>query len=335
MSTSNYDIKNYSFVFPNFSEDDWIERINETDGFNKSLLITQIRLLNLIKSINDKQVTPARLAWVNLWTKCMSLLDATSAALTGNSTFILDVLGRISTETLLHALTIADPFFKSYDKKNKLVTDNSMKIVDKIVDRLCAYTAWALSADVNFIKWEFMKKANLDMIWDPEPARSIKYNSREYNKYKSIFGEITIDIDPVTLRIGRKKQEEELMFARKRIETWLNHPDLFEWQKTIREYNEQIKPNTVSFFALFNETEKTIRRKMQNIDLGIGYLNYKKASLLIHGSTIEQMNLINNNMIYQITPSSREDIEASAELVRSECNNIALCLEIFKRQNII
>ena len=70
MSTSNYDIKNYSFVFPNFSEDDWIERINETDGFNKSLLITQIRLLNLIKSINDKQVTPARLAWVNLWTKC-------------------------------------------------------------------------------------------------------------------------------------------------------------------------------------------------------------------------------------------------------------------------
>jgi hypothetical protein len=335
MNESNFDIQNYSFVFPNFSEDDWMERINVTDGFNKSLLITQIRVLNLIKSINDKQVTPARLAWVNLWTKCMSLLDGTFAALAGESTFILEVLGRIVTETLLHTLTIADPIIKSQNEKKESIDDILFKNSNKIFDRLCAYTAWTLSSDVNFIKWEHMKKANLDMIWDPDPARSIKYNLQEYNKYREIFGDINIEIDSVSLKNGRKKQEEDLRLARKRIEIWLNHPDLFQWQQKIRKYNEQLKPNTVSFFTLFNEDEKTIRRKMQNIGFGIGYLQYKKASLLIHGSTIEQMNITNNNKIFPITPSSRGSMEASAELVRSECNSIALLLEIFRRQNVI
>jgi hypothetical protein len=331
MDKETLKMNNFLFRFPDYSEDEWIQLLDREDGCARRILTTQIQTLNLAKSINDKRVTPARLAWVNLWTKCISLLDGTYTALSGHSTFILDVLARVTIETFLHTLTIADPLQKLRNKSPQSSIDSSMKVYDDVAHRLCAYTAWSLLSDAKYT-WESLQKQNLDMVWSPEPARSIILNPNKYENHKSLFGEINIDIDPVNLRVGRMQQEEEFKQRRKRLQAWLEHPDLITWHQKISELNHQIKPNTVSFFTLFKEDEKTIRKKMQNIGFGFGYLIYKKASSIIHGSTMEQMNSIARNKIYPALISDHEDMEKCAEVIHAHCLPIALFLQITRKR---
>ena len=49
---------------------------------------------------------------------------AEAAALSGNSSFIIKVLERVATETLLHTLTIAEPLIKHDDKSKELLIND-------------------------------------------------------------------------------------------------------------------------------------------------------------------------------------------------------------------
>lgn len=320
---TNFDMKSFSFVIPEFVESDWREAIDEAEGFERELLIKRAQTVCLLREVKDNEVTPAKLAWMNLWTRCISILDGTQSALSGNSTFVLEVLERISTETFMHIHTILEPLTNPQSRSKETATD-----------RLNAYTAWTLGEDMRYIT-TMSHKSSLNTVWDPEPARGIKFHPKKSAAYEELFGEIKIDTDPVSLRVGRLNQEEDLRNCRRRLEAWLKHPDLVRWKEKIRlleQPTESTKRRSVSFFEIFNITEKSLGVKMNQIGLGIGYLNYKKSSMLIHGSTIEQMNMTIANKIVPKVRADKTEIEANADLVCSLCHRTALYLNILVKQ---
>lgn len=315
----SHDMNSFSFVIPEFNESDWRNAIEAAEGFDQKLLICRAKVMSLRTSIKDQQVTPALLAWVNLWSKCLLILDGAQSAWSGNSSFTLDILGRVSTENWLHVFTILE--------RDKASASNDR---ERMHGRLCAYTAWTLSEDKQR-NWELSKKQMLDMVWDPKPAQNIKYNPEALAFHETNFGELTIDTDPGSLRIDRKKHEEQIRHERDRLDTWLRHPDLKEWITKIRALKETMKPQSVPFFALFNIEEKSVAKKMRKAGFGLGYHSYKQSSSLIHGSTIELLNLTMDNKVIPKTFLSDNDIDAKADMIYSTCNAVRLMLALIQK----
>ena len=319
----SFDMKSFSFVLPEFIESEWREAIDSAEAFSRELLIKKAQTMSLVKEIKDNDVTPAKLVWINLWTKCISILDGVQSAYSGNSVFLLEVLERISTETFMHINTICEPLMKSGISHSR----------ETVIDRLNAYAAWTLGEDIRYTK-TISHKSSLDMVWDPNPARGIKYHPKKRAAYEALFGEIIIDTDPISLKAGRKRQEEDLRNCHKRLDAWLKHPDLARWKERIRILEHSSEPGkrrSVTFFELFNITEKSLGTKMNQIGLGIGYLRYKQSSMLIHGSTIEQMNLTFSDKIIPRTGYDKDEVELSADLVCSNCHRTVLYLKIMAK----
>lgn len=315
----SHDMNSFSFVIPEFIESDWREAIEATEGFERELLLCRAKVMSLRTLIKDQQVTPALLAWVNLWSKCLLILDGAQSAWSGNSSFTLDILGRIATENWLHVFTILE-----------CVKASASNVRERMNRCLCAYTAWTLSEDKR-LNWELSKKQMLDMVWDPKPAQNIKYNPEALAFHEANFGKLTIDTDPVNLRIDRKKHEEQIRNERDRLDTWLRHPDLKEWITKIRDLTEAMKPQSVPFFALFNIEEKSIGKKMWKAGFGLEYHGYKQSSALIHGSTIEQLNLTMNDKVIPKTFVPDNDLDAKADIIRSTCIAAGLMLALIQK----
>jgi len=313
---TSFDMNSFSFVIPEFVESEWREAIDDAEGFSRELLIKKAEVVSLIREIKDNDVTPAKLAWMNFWTRCISTLDGVQSALSGNSSFLLEVLERISTEKFMQIYTICEPLTK---------TGSSSR--ETVIDRLNAYAAWTLGEDIRYLK-TISHKSSLDMVSDRDPARGMKA------AYEALFGEISIDTDPVSLNAGRKRQKEELRNCHRRLDAWIKHPDLARWKEKIRileNQYESTKRKSVSFYEIFNITEKSLGAKMNQIELGIGYLRYKQSSMLIHGSTIEQRNLTISNKIVPKIGADKDEMESSADIVCSHCHRTALYLGIIAK----
>ncbi len=313
------EMKSFSFLIPEFVESDWRKAIEEVEGFERELLICRGRVMCLYTSIKDQQVTPALLAWTNLWSKCLSILDGAQSAWSGNSSFTLDILNRIATENWLHVYTIFE--------RDKTSASNDK---ERMHGRLCAYTAWALTEDQQ-LNWELSKKQMLDMAWDPKPAQSIKYNPEALAFYEKYLGEMTTDTDSVSLRSAREKQEKQLRHERDRLNTWLLHSDLRKWTKKIGDLKKEMNQQFVPFFALFNIEEKNIGKKMRKAGFGLGYYCYRQSSALIHGSSIEQLNLTTDDKIIPKTFIRDNGLDAKADTILVSCNNTILLLAWIKK----
>jgi hypothetical protein len=312
-----FDLRSFTFVIPEFSEEDWREAVEGADGIEKLLLATQSQTVSLVKLIKDIAVTPARLAWVNLWTRCFSLIDGAYVAMSGNSTFAMEVLERIAIETFMHIHTIVEPIAKSGRNGEEMV-----------IDRLNAYSAWTLGEDMRSAI-NLSQESSLNMVWDPSPARDIKNNPEKREAHEALFGEITIETDPDSLKAGRQQQQAELITLQRRLGAWLSHSDLARWKKKVRMIEtdpKRPKRMPVSFFELFNIDEKTMAKKMYGCGLGLGYIRYQQTSMLIHGTTIEQMNLTLADKIVPKIRARKDEVESSAESIRSSCNRTILYL---------
>jgi len=321
-SNSCFDLESYIFAIPELWEQDWEASIQESEGVEKSIIIAQARAANLLKTIKDKTVTPDRLAWMSLWTKSFCLLDGAYAAMSRNSLFSLEVLNRIALEVYLHTHVIAEPL---------MPPESTMQYKETVIDRLCAYTAWTLLEDRELF-WEHSKKRNLDMIWSPAPANSIKRNRALLEKYESVHGELELETDPSWLRAERRKQEDQLHKNTNRIDEWLRHPQLREWTRKIAVLAQKTKPKSLSFFAIFNEDDKSIRQRLINLNQGFAYLSYQQASILIHGSSMDQFFHVKNDNLFPKLVATHDEAESIAKIVCSNCTNIILLLALIQRK---
>ena len=112
MSLQETDIGKMKFWVPRLWERDWATAIENAEEPEKPLLETQFQATQLLSRVTNSQVTFARLAWLNLWVKVFTILDAAGCAARCRSLFLLRLLARTSFENSLHAQIIIEPFQK-------------------------------------------------------------------------------------------------------------------------------------------------------------------------------------------------------------------------------
>lgn len=173
------------------SENGLIKNIEESEGIEKNLLLYQTGGLTLIKDLKNSEVTPERLAWLNIWTKTITLLRSTITLLSEKSYYVLEVLERISLEYLLHIHTILDPILsieemEDFPYKTLDETEMTKLCLDKVFGRLCAYCAWGLWNDKELYE-EILEPLNLDGIWNPNPVNEIVSDPQRNDFHENNF----------------------------------------------------------------------------------------------------------------------------------------------------
>ena len=230
-----------------------------------------------------------------------SILDGVRAAILRESTFLLEVLARIEFELLLHTHTIleSDP-----------------------VDRLRAYCAWCIWNDRSF-QSEFVRPETLDGVWDVEPVRQLIENPSALEEVERLFGPLPegMEIDEREAKRRRFRQQDRERHKLKRIEAWLQDPDLAVWVERLR----KVRRGT-SFFALFGEDESSIAKRLESMSMRFAYMGYMKGSMFIHGSTMEGLFFINEESIAPRIVGSKESVSDLASQIGRGCNNSLVVL---------
>lgn len=264
-----YDFK---LRIPPLWEKEWDEVISKAEGINKEILKLQLELSQLLKKINDFDATPERLAWIVLWTRIFSSLEATISAVNINSFYSLELINRAVFED---------------DLRYKIFFEN-MKSGVSITDLLRAFFAWGLWNDRKIIEDNIKY---IDKIWDPNPVEEIAIDSNRCNIYEKLYGPLNLQ-SRQELQWEKNKAIKNMNNELMRITYWMNRSEIKPWLDKI----ENLKPKT--FYSLFNKDKINVYKYLENTELDFGYSMYMKGSHFIHGSTIEQFITYCDSEIY-------------------------------------
>jgi hypothetical protein len=329
-------IEDFSFVIHPLWEKEWSEAFAEAQGGTKQLIALQSRLANMLKCINNVTVNAERLAWFGLWTKTFAILDGARAALARNSQYVLQMLSRVTFESMLHIRTICEPVSKLYELKSatfktQISEQAEQRAWNDAIERMRAYTAWCLWNDRQFYQ-ELIDERTLNDVWNPNPARDIANDPEKLAIHEALFGPLDVEINSTQLKKGRSKQERQLRLNLNRVEAWLNHSDIQSWFTKLNELKESPQYKT-SFFALFNETEESISKRLQSFELRFAYASYMQGSMIIHGSTLDQLFHIGDDKFVPLFFGINGQAEALAVDVGKGCNQIMILL-FFLQQHL-
>lgn len=319
-------LEDMTMFVPPLWEKDWDGAIRNATGIEEKLLKIQARAANLLRQINDYQVTFARLTWLNLWTKAFTALDGAVCALPKDSLYVLRMLARASFEQTLHAHIILQPVLKIYsglkDTEEKVIPADLLRNGENaVLERLEAYTAWCIWNDQLFYE-QIVRPETLNAAWDAEPVNQIAHNQKSLEAYEALYGTLTIETDKGVLEKGMLRQQEEGKQKVQQIGEWLHHTRLKPW------YDKLHNDKYMTFFTLLSENKKSVKipKCLKNFDLGFGYSLYSEGSMAIHGSSLDQFVHIGDKNVLPLFVGATDEVIAKAEEVGDNCNNVIVLL---------
>jgi hypothetical protein len=172
---------------------------------------------------------------------------------------------------------------------------------------------------------ELVDPRTLKGIWNPEPAKGIAHDPNKRETFERLFGELDAEIDSKKLQKGRFLQETQERFRLQRLENWLNHPDLRPWRDRLQNLRNS-NQRQIAFFALFNESEKSVANRLRASNMRFLYVTYVKGSMFVHGSTLEHTFVIHENTVTPFFTGHKDSVAADAEVIAHVCNTALACL---------
>ncbi len=306
---------------PTIWEEDWKKIINETEGADKQLLTTQAKMAHLLKRIQEVEATPQRLAWMILWTNVFLILSGARAALEHKSGYTLELLSRTVIETRLHLQSIIEPFLMS-DQYSEQEAKRETNI------RMAAYSAWCLWNDVQVYE-RMLKCKHMDAVWDDTLEQKMASSQKDRETYEALFGPLEIE-DPLRLKEERIKQEKNIRESMQRVKSYLKHQELKPWFDKL-ELRSRDRKWARSFFDLLDMSKASIVHGFKAMDADFAYVLYQKKSMILHGSTVDEMFLWKDEILYPNLFGSRSSIESLAEEIGSNCNTMGVVLYTLQR----
>ena len=306
----NFD--NFKLHIPQLWDKDWNEAISHAEGISKEILKVQFNSTQLLKRIDDLNLTPERLSWTTLWTRVFSSLEAALLAISKNSDYTLKIVSRAVFEDSLHGRMLLEPGQNNLD----------------IHDKLCAYATWCLWNDRQVIN-EILD--NLDKIWASSPTDDIALNPEVRSAFESIFGRLNLQ-SKQELIWQKQKQRERAEEALKRMNSWIQHPKLEPWLERIRNLKKRkIRP---SFYSLLDEKTSNVKKLVEDeySDIDFGYILFKESSNLIHGSTIEQLFVHGDSIITPRITGISEETDSSADFICGTCRSLIVILYLIQQE---
>ena len=299
------DIHKLKFELPRLWEHDWERMAADSNGAEKLLLSIEGQAAHLLKFMSDDVANFERLAWLGIWSKSFCILEGARGALGQRSQYTVELLSRAVFEMVLHAFTIHEI---------------------EPIKRLRAYAAWCLWNDHHF-QMKFLDPSTLSRIWNPHPAVDIAKDAESRRVYEELFGPLDIETDPKELHRGRVDQFREEKLRLDRLAAWLSDPDVCPWVERLSNLSKRRGRAPIPFFALFNETEGSVARRLESLDMGFLYLAYVKGSMFVHGSTLDHMYLTQERCLTPLFTGNRENVEAQAEQIGHACNIVLVLLK--------
>jgi len=324
MNPKDTDLEQLYFSIPRLWEEDWKGAINNASGVEKNIFIIQKRATDLLNQINDKRVTFARLAWLNLWTKIFSTWEVIICALPKNSLYVLRILGRASFEQTLQVQSIMEPVLRihrGFEKANKktIVPSILKDREEEALKRLEAYASWCIWNDCLFYK-QIVNPKILNDVWDAKPVEQIYRDSKRLEAYEAIYGQLKMKIDERELKKGRLRQQDKGQHRLHHRRKWLDHPDLKPWHKKLK------KDKFMTFFTLVGETKTNVKKSLDGFDLSFGYPVYSEGSMAIHGSSVDQFIHFGSESVTPDFIGADDEMSEKAEEVGNNCNQVIIIL---------
>lgn len=326
----------YTIIVPELWKmaDEWRAALEEADGAEKHCVLVQLRAVNLLKTIRDAPATPERLAWMTLWTRVFSLLDGVRGALDRHGVFAIDILARAAFESVLHTQAIIEPVIQLHElEKSKLgrttVAESARRNAwTQAIDQLRAYTAWCLWADRRYCE-ELGHPRTQDGIWDPDPVRAIAADPESLRAFEAFHGPLDLRNEH-DLERDRLAQEAGLQARRERLDTWLADARLKSWVAKLTAQSVA-NPTGASFFSLLFDDQRSIASRLGRRGERFAYFRYMRGSLLLHGSTCDEMMHVGKTVLAPAFSGDDEDTAHAGDDVANSCNLIVLGLFLMQK----
>jgi len=139
---------------------------------------------------------------------------------------------------------------------------------DEVIDRMRAYTAWCLWNDKGFYE-ELLRPQTQHGIWDQRPTLEIVRDPDQRAIYERLFGPLEVE-EQDELKRQQDVQIYQAEQAKRRIEIWLDHPDLQPWAQKLASAPRRIR----SFFELLDENPYMPSR-LRGMGMGFAYITYQ------------------------------------------------------------
>jgi hypothetical protein len=282
-------------------------------------------------------VTPEKLAWIVLWSRAYTLLQAVRDLYESHGARGAVALDRPAFELQLQVELISrprQPLSASPNRRSALSTGGPDRTNDRwseITDRLRGFAAWALTHDLVFFRrrladWELRR------VYQPTDRRTVPESSKEQALLEYLFGPSEI-LSQAESDLDRQRAEQSYLKTVGRIEEWLADPlfghwtavDLASW---IRGDNGKPLP---SLFRLLEGGGDSAWAYLKNRGDEELYAVYSRTSMILHGSSILEFAKVgwgdgDGVIVPSVLPYSPEDRDRLCEFSARMCNHAVLGL---------
>ncbi len=278
------------------------------------------RLANLCAGINGTQLTPERLAWLNLWTRAWHVLGVVPTAAEDRNLLGLHSAQRAAQELAVHLLLLFQPIGIVTRFRKRFGTSGEVDeaVRSDVLRRMRGFTAWALMNDRAAL---IREERSLRETYDPAPAKELRKDPAEALIHEALFGAISDDTD-AEHRAARAIASQRLAEQGARLGDWLRSPGLEEWTRS-PSHSPLVVPSLGDFLG---DGGKTMGDYLRQVDAEYVHRNYSSSSAVLHGSTSEELGAVTEGHYLPVMVVNEATAERLAEWTLTEITQVWLVL---------
>ena len=237
----------------------------------------------------------------------------------------MQIMSRVVFELSFQVQAVLHPRLALIDLKTRGHTVKDTAIASSfqgIRDRLCAYTAWCLRADLETAE-KFTKPSVMRQVFDPRPIQELARNPERLRAQEVLFGPVEV----LSMQEADKDRQEALATWEKRkarLRSLLSDSRLTQWLRRIQALRERQIP--VSLFNLIGEDPESLRSFLEKLDLGVAHLLYTRDSQAVHGSSLVSSLVLADNVVSPQWFADSELLDNNCDSIATNCKQIAIFL---------
>jgi len=235
--------------------------------------ILKVQRLNteLLRDISTQTSTPEKVAWMIFWTRSVLAADTTLASFDPISEMSLAVLQRMCLEMELQLRVITEPVMKKKSARGDVEWR-------EVKNRFRAYTAWCLWADMSLLE-DILHPKNMDSVCDTSAARKVLADPKKRKLWEEHHwgGK---ELYEGAKGVNRAELERYYKAKLRGVRELLDDSSLAFWVR-------KLEGRPPSFFALFNEDERSVCRRLNSMGIRFAYSLYSRGSMMIHGNSLD------------------------------------------------
>jgi hypothetical protein len=322
-------IEEVTLFIPDLWSRPWASAIEDAKGVERDAIVVQAHLAKQLKRFADRTPTVQLLAWLCLWSRNYNCVDGLRGAIERNNGLAAEVFERIATEITLHLGAIVQPRLRrgKLESTTELQESNAAGTSswEYVGQQLVGYIAWCLFADAMFYR-KNLDAETVEGVFDPKHARLLIQKLGDARPvWEQFMGEIEEDSDQ-EVELDRKRAVAFWTGKLERLQVWLNHPELKPWAAQIE---GQAKGRRVpSLFQVLGGKESSVRDRLQELEMGFGYVTYIRGSHVIHGSAFEPFMHSGEDFVCPNFGDFGHRLEAKATHILSDLRRNSLMLEL-------